>query len=126
MRLDEMSHTYSTNKVILKISMKEPFWEFRNSAIPDFPPLDEDGMKDNFGYYLADRATGTGLQKQYKDATLEAVSPLIFKQELAEAGIHESCWPDTNDVKLFRNFFRVEQYPLIADYGNEPVKNVRG
>ena len=120
-----MTHIYSTNKVILKISTRDAFWEIRNSSFPNAPAANEEIMRNNIGYYLADRVTGMGVQLPYREMTIDAVAPMIFRQELAEAGVDESLWPDTNDVKLFRKFFEIEQLPLIADFGEEPVINVQ-
>lgn len=105
--------------------MREAFWRIRNSSAPDFPPATEESMRNNVGYYLADRVTGMGFQQRYRELTVDAVAPMIFRQELAEAGIDESLWPDTNDVRLFRELFYVEEIPLIADFGKEPVKNIQ-
>ena len=105
--------------------MREAFWEIRNSAIPASPPANEDDMRNNVGYYLADRVTGEGLQQPYREMTIDAVAPMIFRQELAEAGVDESFWPDTNDVILFRKLFHVVEHPLIADFGTEPLTNIR-
>ena len=123
--LNKMTHIYSTNKVILKISIRDAFWEIRNASFPNAPAANEEIMRNNIGYYLADRVTGMGVQLPYREMTIDAVAPMIFRQELAEAGVDESLWPDTNDVKLFRKFFEIEQLPLIADFGEEPVINVQ-
>lgn len=120
-----MSHIYATNKVILQISMREAFWEIRNLSFPEFPPANEERMRNNVGYYLADRFTGEGLQQPYREMTIDAVAPMIFRQELAEAGVDESFWPNTDDVILFRKFFHVVEHPLVADFGTEPVKNIQ-
>ena len=120
-----MSHIYATNKVILQISMREAFWKIRNSAFPEGPPATEKNRSNNIGYYLADRVTGEGPQQQYREMTIDAVAPMIFRQELAEAGVDESFWPDTDDVILFRKHFHVVEHPLIADFGTDPVTNIQ-
>ena len=105
--------------------MREAFWKIRNSAFPESPPATEENRSNNIGYYLADRVTGEGPQQQYREMTIDAVAPMIFRQELAEAGVDESSWPDTDDVILFRKHFHVVEHPLIADFGTDSVTNIQ-
>ena len=118
-----MSHIYSTNKIVFRVTMRDAFWDIRNSSFPEFPPVNEESKRENAGYYLADQVTGTGLQQPCREIAIDAVAPMIFRQELAEAGVAESLWPDTDDVELFRKLFRIEQFPLTADFGESPVVN---
>ena len=80
-------------------------------------------MKNDVGYYLADRIIADGDQQALKQMSIDSVAQKIFQQELTEAGVNESFWPDTTDVTLFRKFFNIKVLPMIADFGKEPLRN---
>ena len=86
-------------------------------------PASESAIQKYVGYYLADRLIGDGDQEALRQVSIDAVTQKIFQQELTEAGVDESFWPDTTDVTLLRKFFNIVVLLLIADFGKEPVKN---
>jgi len=49
----------------------------------------------------------------------------VFESELSEMGLPVELWPDTSSIEAFDAFLLVEYHPLIADFGEHPLKTLQ-
>lgn len=53
---------------------------------------------------------------------IEDNAPWLFELQLAEWTAEESTWPQSRDVKTFREWFRVDIHATVIDEGEDEIE----
>ena len=118
-----MTDTLATNRTLLEIRWRQSFCDLRSRCLPEAANINAKEASENKGYYLMDPPNGSGLTKPLRVQALSKVSSRILEQELAEAGIPRSEWPETQSFDVFNEYLDVNYLALIADFGTKPLRN---
>lgn len=122
---------YRTNKILIRVSRKAPFYALHAKCFPHVTLGDRDAeeeaksQRELYGYYLADvPIPGECVGDAYNwcfDHIIDA-APKILKSELFDLGIPESEWPDVHSRQVFHDFFEYDFGAIIADFGSKPLE----